>query len=375
MMKARFLVLVSLIGILLGLGFSDDEAGRLLNVIGDPARSASERNTALNALRRLAPATAMDAAAPLLESPHPNLRLSAAWIRARGGDAAGEGTLLAMLRDSELSLGFRGIAAQRLGRLRSGVAHATVIELARRESAQAEPEKRVGRREGLQWGLLEALGDYGRSEDFEFAAQLYKATALRAPARSLGLFGHTGAIPLLRKALARERNAGAVIEIQLALARSGGEDGRVFVQRLLHGASQVRVLEGQIDLQKEDPSSGRLAETLLLDLGSHASDRQFMENLIALMQQSPCRFCEAAWSSVARIGIRGYEDRLVELAATMGVGASRKALQVLAYHGADVQVRTLAKRMGLERDGEALIAAHDRQGDRRWFVSSNAEPD
>jgi len=351
------------------------EADELAVEAANERLPAGERVRALSGLHRVDPARGAAVAEKLLRTPYPDLRLTAAWIRARGGDPAGESAFLEMLGDHRLSLGFRGIAAKRLARLQSAKAHSAIIELARRESEAVFSGKAAPEREGFRWGLLKALGSYARAEDLDIALDLYRATGLRAPGRPLGLFGRPEALPLLREALTRERNAGSVIEIELAIARSGGEDGIAFVRKLLRRAAQMGVVEGQIDLQKEDPLSGRLAGDLLWDFGAHASDTQFLADVVGILKPTVCNFCGGAWAAIARIGIQGHEAELVRLAETLGAGQTDQVLQVLAYNGAAASARALAKRMGTEPAAEAYIAAHEKGLDRKWFPLGGTEQD
>ncbi len=317
----------------------------------------------------------MDAAAKLLASPDPSIRLTAAWIRARGGDEAGETALLEMLGDDSPSLGFRGMAAKRLARLNSSKGHAAVIRLAEREVEIASAGRKIPEREGLRWSLLEALAVFGGTQDFDVARDLYKATGLRAPARSIGLFGRAEALPLLREALPRHHNAAWVIDTELAIARSGGRDGIAFTRELLHQATKLGTVEGQIDLEKEDPLSGRLGGHLLWDLGAHPSDRQFFSDIAAILKPSACTFCGAAWGALARIGIQDHEAELSSLAESLGRGRIDDALRVLVYDGALAEARALAKRTRMEPTAEAYVAIHEKGLDRKWFPLAGSDLD
>lgn len=333
------------------------------------------RIRALSTLYRFDPERGHSAAGSLLTSPEPDLRLAASWISAKEGDSAGEKAMIEMLGDEKLTLGFRGVAAKRLGQLKSVKAHPLVVSLASGELEAVTSGKASPSREGFRWSLLNSLGSYSEAGDLDVALRLYRATGLKAPARPVGLFGRPESLPLLREALARETNAGAVISIELAIARSGGEDGVAFVRQMLLRAASLTRLEGPIDLRKEDPASGRLAEDVLGDLGAHASDKQFFGDVLRIPKSGLCPFCGAAWGAMARIGTRAHETELMLLAERLGRGRADDVLRVLAYNGSVEQARELGKRAGIEKTAQSYVAAHESGADRKWFPLASAESD
>lgn len=361
---------VAVIALLVGPG---ESAESLAAQARSEQLAASARNSALNQLGRVDRALAMSVAGELLQSPEPNLRLSAAWIRAKGGDRNGERALVRMVSDPDLRAGYRGLAAVRLSRLRSAQGMAAVVDLAQavlRPGGAAAGEDL----QGLRWELLDALGRYGRAEDLDLALSIYRATGLKAPARPIGLFGRSESLPLLREAAVQERNASAYVQIQLAIARSGGPEGAAFVHELMARAALLDPTSEVIDLQKEDPLSGRLAGDVLWDFGSHRSDVQFREDVISLLSARSCQFCDSSWAAIARLGVGTQEKRLVEIATRNGSGGADAAMKVLAYGGSETAVRKIAKQLDMAKTAEVYIQAHRRGEDREWFpVSAEAE--
>lgn len=335
--------------------------------VANATLSESDRNTALYALQRVDPQRAAVAAEPLLKSEQLPLRLTAGWVRAKAGHADGDASLVELLRDEKAKLSFRGMAAVALGDVKSRGGHAAVVAAAKEERDRHGTPDPAEHREAISRLLLQALGDYRDPADFEVAASLYEINQYRGPAEPLGLFGTSEAQPFLREALRREKNAGSVIEIQLAIARSGGDDGIRFVRELIGNAAKIRELRGQIDLRQEDPLSGRLASDLLRSLGFHSSDQRFLPDLVALLRKSPCAACETAWGAIARIGTAGHEEEIIDLAARMPPGAADIALRVLATNGAAESVRKLGKRIGQLKSAEAYVKRHQEGADQDWF--------
>lgn len=366
-----------LIAALLGLNLVGvaDEAFRLAATAGDESAESAQRVSALSQLSRVDPKKADETARKLLVSTLPGLKLTAATIRAKAGHADGEATLLQMFADQNLELGFRGLAARRLAAVPSAKARSLIRGRANAEADLVLSGRPYPDREGFRWGLLRALGAYADPEDFETALKLYGVSGPSAPARSIGMFGRPEALNVLRDAHTRQSNAGATIEIQLAIARSGGEDGVYFIRQLLKAAAGIGALEGEIDLRTEDPLSGRLAERVLGDLGTHPSDRQFFDDAAGILRSTVCSFCGATWGALARMGTAGHEGRFLQLAEKMGRGRSEEALKVLTYNGANDYARLLGKRMGLEARAEEYISVHDAGLDRAWFPAANASWD
>jgi hypothetical protein len=333
----------------------------------DDSLDPAARIGALTALYKADSQAGQDVAGGLLGSPDPGLRLTAATIRLRSGLADGEQTLVRMLQDHKLEPGYRGLAARRLGAARAKGANAPVRSEAIREADLVLLGGGAPDRDGYRWGLLKALGGYASPADTDVALRLYQATGLRGPARPIGLFGSASALPLLREALSRSSDAGTHIDIQLAIARSGGHDGVDFIRALLRSAAAVGLAEREIDLRTEDPTSGRLADRVLDDLGSHRSDKQFIDDLFPILRASACSFCSSTWAAIARLGPVGREPQIIAIVRQMGTGRSDEALRVLAYAGSENSVRALAKDAHLERRGEDYISAHKEGLDRSWF--------
>jgi hypothetical protein len=343
--------------------FQVEEAHRLAAIAKDPGASSGNRISALSRLRRVDAGHAQEVAERLLDVDSPDLRLSAAALCAQAGSLAGERVLIDMLKAEDLGLGFRGMAATALAGAGSRQGHSAIIQVASQEC-----DHRLGfKREGIQWSLLEALSRYREGSDFDLVLELYKVTGLQAPGRPVGLFGRPESLPFLREAITRTQNAVLIIELQLAIARSGGDDGVMFVHELLRRGSTLGAVEGQIEMTKEDPLSGRLADVALRDLGAHPSDRQFFDDSLAILKPAVCTFCGSAWGAIARMGTEGYEAKIVGLVKTSIPNRSDDALRALAFNGATESVRTLARHMGKERSGEMYLAAHEKGLDRDWY--------
>lgn len=356
------------------LGVADDSA-RLAATATNEHLESAQRVSALSQLNRIDPKKSVETAERLLASSEPGLKLTAATICAKASRAGGETTLLEMLQDQKLELGFRGLAARRLAAIHSADARLPIREMAKQEAGLVDSGKPYADREGFRWGLLKALGTYANPEDLEIALNLYRATGPSSPARSIGLYGRPESLTALREAWAHERNAGSIIDIQLAIARSGGEDGISFIRELLKNAASIGGLEGEIDLRTESPLSGRLAERVLNDLGSHPSDSRFFDNVAGILRPTVCSFCGAAWGALARMGTAGHEGRLLRLAEKMGRGRSQEALKVLTYNGADEWARRLGQRMDLEANAEEDISAHHAGVDMAWFPAASSSWD
>jgi hypothetical protein len=336
--------------------------------------TTSERLGALGSLRRVDAQRAVAVAERLLNDENPDLRLAAGTVVAQAGLSSGQQTLLGMLRDPNLRSDYRGMAADRLAALRLPEALALIVQLAQSEAIRAENGAVESDGVGFRWTLLRALGRSHRPSDLPIALRLYRATGMQAPARPLGLFGRADALPVLREARPLQTNAERTIEVELAISRCGGEDGSQFIHELLRRGSLIGALEGEVDLRTEDPGSGRLTEYVLRDLGTHSSDRQFFDDVLAIQKPTLCSFCGAAWGSLARMGTGGREAQLVARVKDLGKGRIGQAIQVLAYNGAASQARELARHGGLQREAEACITAHERGQDREWFLPSAGVP-
>ena len=340
-----------------------NDADKAVAIATDRSAPSGSRVSALGHVRRLDASRAVGVAESLLDVDAPDLRLSAAAICAEAGRPAGERALIDILRAEDLSLGFRGMAATALARGKSQPGHSAIIVVALQE---CEPNRGL-HREGIQWELLEALSRYRDPADFGLVLELYRVTGLRAPGRPVGLFGRSESLLSLREALGRTQNAIFVIELELAIARSGGEDGVMFVRELLRRGASIGALEGTIDMYQENPLSGRLAENVLRDLGAHSSDRQFFDDTLSILRPSVCSFCGAVWAALARMGTQGNESKITELVESRMPNRTDDALRALAFNGATASVRNFAKRVNKERDAEMYLDAHAKGLDRDWY--------
>jgi hypothetical protein len=313
------------------------------------------------------PEDAARVAAELMRIDDSGRRLQAATISAKEGNPAGQQVLLAMLESERESLGYRGMAARRLGSVRSAEAHPVIVALAIRQTDRMNRGDREPDDVGFLWSLLKALGHYRTAEDLPVALNLFHATGLRGPVRAIGVFGSPQSLPWLREALSQQAMAWEIIDTQLAIARSGGEEGAAFVRALLQQGARLKVIEGSIDMRTEDPLSGRLADHLLRDLGAHSSDRQFFGDVLEMQRSARSAFWETAWGAVARMGTAGHEAEVVEIAATFGRGQCDPALRALAFNGAAESARDLGRRLEVERSANAYIDMHAQNRDRDWF--------
>lgn len=342
-----------------------DQSRELETKALDRKLEESDRAPALSALGRIDPRRAAAVASNLLQDPQPHVRLAAARICMRAGNENGERALTAMLKDPGLEPGFRGLAALALGRERSKAGHSEILRVATEETETARAAAR--QRLPLRTHLIEALAEYRQPADFPVAASLFRADYYSGAVELIGLFGLSEAQPILREALAREKNAGSVIAVNVALSRSGGDDGVRFVRELIRRTANIKGVSGGIDLRQEDPLSGRLGGDLLRQLGDSPADKQFLPDVLWLLRQSPCDSCLTAWGAVARIGISGHEDEIVEIALSVPAADRDRALQALAYSGASTHVKRLAKEAGMIPAGDAYLKRHEEGADREWF--------
>ncbi len=356
-----FLIGMATLPLLIGV----DESTGLVAKARDKKLEESERAPALSRLSRIDPGRAVSVASELLEDPQPYVRLAAARICMRAGKENGERALTAMLKDPTLEPGFRGLAALALGRERSKAGHSEILRVATGETEAAHAAAR--QRLALRTHLIEALAEYRQPADFPVAASLFRADYYSGAVEPIGLFGLTEAQPVLREALSREKNAGSVIAVNVALSRSGGDDGVRFVRDLIRRTANLKGVSGGIDLRQEDPLSGRLGGDLLRQLGHSPADKRFLPDVLWLLRQSPCNSCLTAWGAVARIGISGHEDEIVEIALSVPAADRDRALQVLAYSGANAHVKKLAKEVGMMAAGDAYLKRHEEGVDREWF--------
>lgn len=341
-------------------------------LLEDTSLKEMDRVGALYTLRRIDPQHAAEAAARYLESPEGHLRFAAASTRAKAGKRDGEDVLLKMLLDTACRSGLRGLAAAALASVKSADGHKSIVATARRE-LEKRPyvsdarEASIDRRPFFT-SLLEALAEYRMAEDIPLAKDLFQAAGPAAFPAPLGLFGSPDFQPIIRDWSRSQKNAASVIHGQLALARCGAPDGVSFVRELIRRGATIKKIEGDIDMEKEDPLSGRLvANELLADLGRHPSDRQFAADLMSMIDQGPCASCLTAWDALARVGTAGYEERLVRTALTRDRSVTQLALRVLAFNGASDAVRPLAKATNDTDLAEQYIQMHENGSDRGWF--------
>lgn len=305
--------------------------------------------------------------APLAAADADIARFNECYQQAKKGQATGELCLLEMLSDESSPSGIRGLAALGLGRIKSPRGHASLRTAAEGLLESPSMFGTKSERKGVASSLVEALSEYQAKEDLPLVLRLAEVSGASGSALALSVYGDASAQPILRAALQREQNAGSVLRLNLALSRCGAVEGSDFVRRVLLNSVSAPLSAGQqIDMQEENPLSGRLARDLEADLGGVPADRQFLPDLLWILEQYPCENCLGPWGPIARIGTAGVEERIIAIVVEKKAMYT-VALQALIYNGALKQARHLAALVSRAAEAEGLIKHHESGKDATWF--------
>jgi hypothetical protein len=285
----------------------------LLSKLRDTKAPAAARDRSLQALMRLYPEAAEQAAPELLGDRAEIVRFRAAWILADAGREDGLKVLRAMASDETSDL---TLPAEALGRARDPGSHELLRELLKRAlKAVDHPNARVRAAE-----LAAGLAEFNDAKDASLLAEtLRRAREPKPPwalVEQLGRAGGADSIAALEEVFDEPGAGWAIMAAGLGLARCGRATGLDYVRDRLSDPRMAQSPQSTpADADRDDPRGPRAGAFLLEHIGVPA-DAPLVPTLLKIVSEPD--FSDGAkaraWLALFRVDAVGQRADTLALA-------------------------------------------------------------
>lgn len=269
---------------LLSAGFVAAQGASRAELLGrarDTKARTEARDRALQALMRLYPEAAEQAAPELLADSVEIVRFRAAWILADAGREDGLAVLRAMASDEKSDL---TLPAEALGRTKDPGSHELLSELLR--SALKAPDRPNARLRVA--ALAAALAEFNDAKDAPLLSETLRSAREPKPwplVEQLGRAGGADAVAALEEVFDKPGSGWAVMAAGLGLGRCGKAKGLDYVRDRLSDTRMAQSPKSTpADADKDDPRGPRAGAFLLEHIGV-ATDEPLVPTLLKIASE------------------------------------------------------------------------------------------